>query len=121
MAESETIHNEELEEFKGKIKEGALQSISLSLNFFLFSQWLKSSCESKQERQKTCDAVFSQWFSQMKTASSPLFAGINKTLNEPKARWQGLVSNGCVSVEDYQQKFNEGIKEIKIQFDKVVN
>lgn len=120
MTESEKVVNKELYEFKVKSAESALTSFSNSLIFFLFSQWAKEKFEDPKERKSACNQVFRQWSEQIYKSTAPVFANINQSLNDPKLRWQNIISNTNLSTEAYQEQFTAAIKDIKVQFDKVI-
>jgi hypothetical protein len=121
MTESEKVINQELQDFKTQSAASALTSFSNSLVFFLFSQWAKEHFEDKKERKHACDQVFKQWSDQIYKSAAPVFVNINQSLNDPKTRWQNIISDTHLSTESYQEQFTAAIREIKVQFDNVID
>lgn len=116
MAEVVEWKKKELDLFQQKTKESALTSLSNSVSFFLFSQWLQEHFESKQERNAARDQVFKAWCSQIQAASSPVFSRIDAELRRPAARWTAIIEGDSLGIEDYQQSFTKALRDIKEQF-----
>jgi hypothetical protein len=116
MAEIAEWKKKKLDLFQQKTKESALTSLSNSVSFFLFSQWLQEHFESKQERNAARDQVFKAWCSQIQAAAEPVFSGINAELSRPATRWAAIIEGESLGIEDYQQSFAKAIRDIKEQF-----
>jgi len=120
MSGVEKIKLSELEEFKSKSKVECLHSLSHSIVFFLFNQWLKEKYD-ENERTSVRNGVFEAWTRQINSSVAPVFSGINENLNNPKMRWSNIIEGIELSTEDYMESFSSAIKELKADFERATS
>lgn len=120
MTANEVISSE-LSEFKTKSKVECLHSLSNSISFFLFSQWLANNYEDATEKHKVRDEIFKAWTRQITSSTAPVFSGINEELSKPQTRWTNIIAGTELSTESYADAFSSAIREIKVEFNKITD